>query len=424
MISNIKYLTEIIAYLFCMAELYGQRFRLSIHAVVLIILDLFLLTGINEYGFPIYLHSLLYVSIFLYGWLYYGESVKKTLINCVLTTVIMLVLQLLLCSPAYFWNEVIYENQEWFGLIVNIVAMLLIAILGERLRLEMVSSFFLKRDKIILVISILVLIALGVNQYQIWINGFIFGEQYIQLVYFLLLLGFTFGELQKTKLDAEKRKMQLEMNKLYYDAYDQLLLLVRERQHDTKNHIDAILSMIYTTDNYEELVEKQREYCDFVIEQNEETRLLLTTGNPLIAGFLYCKIQKAKHMNVHVSHQIDMKTVDIALPEYELVEMIGILFDNAVEALSKMSQKEKKMIISIKEKTDELEIMIANTSDFYDEDITEKFFEAGYSNKGYERGIGLPKLNRMVRNRDGKITVSNEMLRGENYLVFTISFSI
>lgn len=422
--TNLKYFTEIIAYLVCMAELYGQKFKLSIHAVVLIILDLFLLTGISDYGFPIYLRSLLYIGIFLYGWLFYKETVKHTIINCLLAAMIVTIMQLLLCLPLYFLNIRTSENQEMFGLFINIVCIISIFIIGCKLKLNKVSSFFFKRDKVILIISFLILIGLGVNLYQIRVNGLILGEQYIQLIYFILLLGFTVGELQKTRLDAEKKKMQLEMNSLYYEAYDQLIMLVRERQHDMKNHINAILSMIYTSDNYDELVAKQKEYCGFVTEQNEETKLLLSSGNPLVAGFLYSKIQRAKSEHIAVTYQIEMKKTDTSFQQYELIEIIGILFDNAVEALLKAEKSRKKMIVSIKENDDKLNVVVANVSDSYDEDMTERFFEVGYSSKGNGRGIGLSKLKRMVYDRNGEIMISNEKFSGDNFLTFTVKFRI
>lgn len=426
MISNIvssaKIIVELFTYLYCLAGLFGQKFRMSIHAVVLIILDLFLLTGIGRYGFPSYLRSLLYVALFIYSLLYYEESIKRTLINCTLAAIMLACLQLIICVPLYFLNIKTLTNQEELGLLINVLCMLITITCGKRICFRRFSDFFQKSDKLIFTISALIFISIGINLYKVWTSRFIFGEQYIQLIYFLFLLCFMVGELQKSRLDIEKKKTQLELNKLYYDAYDQLIMLVRERQHDTKNHINAILSMIYTTESYEELVAKQKQYCDFVMEQNEETKLLLSSGNPLVIGFLYSKIQKAKCNHIDVVYEIDMKKTDMLLPEYELVEMIGILFDNAEEALQKDGEEDKRMYVSIKQLQNRLEIVIANTSDIYEDDVTERFFESDYSNKGNGRGIGLSKLKRLVHKRNGEITVGNEKHDGKNYLTFEICF--
>ncbi|MCM1386132.1 MAG: GHKL domain-containing protein [Bacillus sp. (in: Bacteria)] len=216
------------------------------------------------------------------------------------------------------------------------------------------------------------------------------------------------------------------MNRLYYDAYDQLIMLVRERQHDMKNHIGAILGMVYATDNYEELAEKQKEYCHYVMEQNEKTKLVLSTGNPLISGFLYSKIQEAESKGIKMEYHIGVMKIERVLPEYELIEMMGILTDNAIEALSKTDEEQKEAFkeirILLKELEEEncVELTVANTSKHYDDDMTQHFFESGYSSKGKGRGIGLSKLKRLVKEKKGDIIVSNELYHMRNYLTFTV----
>ncbi|MCM1251886.1 MAG: GHKL domain-containing protein [Clostridium sp.] len=216
------------------------------------------------------------------------------------------------------------------------------------------------------------------------------------------------------------------MNRLYYDAYDQLIMLVRERQHDMKNHIGAILGMVYATDNYEELAEKQKEYCNYVMEQNEKTKLVLSTGNPLISGFLYSKMQEAESKGIQIEYHIGVTKIEAILPEYELIEMMGILTDNAIEALSKTDEEKKETFkeirILLKAIEDEncVELTVANTSKHYDDDMTQHFFESGYSSKGKGRGIGLSKLKRLVQEKKGDIIVSNELYHMRNYLTFTV----
>ncbi|MCH5257377.1 MAG: GHKL domain-containing protein [Lachnospiraceae bacterium] len=216
------------------------------------------------------------------------------------------------------------------------------------------------------------------------------------------------------------------MNTLYYDAYDQLIMLIRERQHDMKNHINAILSMIYTTSNYDELVAKQTEYCSNVMDKNEKTKLVLSVENPLIAGFLFSKIQEAEGKEIKVEYRIDIGKSLSVTPEYELIDMAGILIDNAIEALCTVNEnmsKEKllkRMYVSIKETDKELELIVANTSPYYEENVTDYFFETGYSSKGNGRGIGLSKLKRIVNEKSGDIIVSNEEYENDNYIQFAI----
>lgn len=426
MISSLKVMVELFAYLYCLAELFGKKFKLSIYAVVFTIFDLFLFSGLNDYGFPEYLSSLAYLGMFLYAFMYYKESIKYTLVNCFLAAVIVSLLQLFMFLPLYNLFFANYGQGVMHELLINCCCFFVIAICCRKVKLKMLSDFVIRRNGLITGISILILCGIAVSFYQMIEEAKIFGAAYLQMVYFILLFLFTIYEWQKSRMDVEKKKTQLEMNGLYYDAYDHLILLIRERQHDMKNHINAILSMIYTTDNYEELAEKQKEYCNEVLGRNEQTKLVLSSGNPLIIGFLYSKIQEAEAKGITVEYHIGIGKIDSFIPEYELVEMIGILMDNAIEALTcggkkKDSENEVlKIRLTLQETETAMELTVANTSEIYEEDMTERFFESGYSSKGKGRGIGLPKLKRLVQDKRGVIVVSNELYKNRNYLVFTI----
>lgn len=426
-IRDIKNLLELSAYLYCLAELYGKKLKVSIYLIVYVILGMFLVTGISRYGFPEYLISLSYIGMFVYGLLYYKESIKVTLVNCFLAAALVAISQLLVLLPLYYLFFIRYEQRVLYEFLINIACFLLIVLCSYKIKLIKISDFFVKRNELVVGVTVLILCGFVIKSYQIKNIGIIFGEAYIQVISFFFIFLVILYEWQKAKTDAEKKKAQLEMNRLYYDAYDQLIMLVRERQHDMKTHIGAILGMIYATDNYEELVEKQKEYCGYVMEQNEKTKLVLSTGNPLISGFLYSKFQEAESKDIKIEYHIEVPKIETILPEYELIEMMGILTDNAIEALSKADERKieqnREIRISLKESEEAencVELTIANTSEYYDEDITEHFFESGYSSKGKGRGIGLSKLKRLVQDKKGDIIVSNERHDGRNYLTFAI----
>lgn len=423
LVSNLKIVLELFLYIFCLAELFGEKLKIGIHATVFVIIDLFLMAGINDFGFPKYLRTLGYMAMFLYALIYYKESIKQTIVNCFLAAAIVSLLPLLLYLPLYFafYFKFEYKYVNLYGILANIGSILLIALFRNKIKLKNLSDICTKRGKLVFIFTLLILCGFGFEIYQIIDKHMLSSETCFQIIYFVLIILFIVYEWQKSRIDAEKKKTQLEMNKLYSDAYDQLIMLVRERQHDMKNHINAILSLSYTTENYEELIARQKEYCGYVIEQNEKTRLVLSSGNPLIAGFLYSKIREAESYHIIMDYQMGFQKRETEIPEYELVEMSGILLDNAIEALNSMEEGfTKKIFFSLKETADGIKLLVANTSPRYEEDLTEYFFETGYSSKGQNRGIGLSKLKRLVQNRKGNIMVYNELRGDLNYLTFEI----
>ncbi|MCI9372160.1 MAG: GHKL domain-containing protein [Lachnospiraceae bacterium] len=422
LVSNLKNLIELFTFLYCLAELYGRKLKIGIHEVVFVILNLFIVTAINDFGFPSYFHSLGYITMFLYGLFYYGENMKLTLVNCFLAVIIVAFVPLFLYLTLNYLFYPPYEYINLYSLLADIGGFCLIVIYQNKVKLSRLSSFFMKRNKLILAVLLLIFCGFSINFYQIMDKRIILSETSFQMVYFVLIFLFVIYEWQKSRMDVEKKKTQLEMNKLYYEAYDQLIMLIRERQHDMKNHINAILSLSYTTKNYDELIAKQEEYCGYVIQQNEKTKLVLSSGNPLIAGFLYSKIRQAESCRIDMDYKMGIQKTETTIPEYELVEMSGILLDNAIEALSGMENENfvKKIFFSMQETESGIKIIAANTSPYYEEDLTAYFFEPGYSSKGANRGLGLSKLKKLVQNRKGTITVYNELRNDLNYLAFEI----
>ena len=163
--------------------------------------------------------------------------------------------------------------------------------------------------------------------------------------------------------------------------------------------------MIYTIDNYDELVESQKKYCDDVIEKNKETKLLLSIGNPLIAGFLYRKYQEAQKQQITIECKSATSGNDYFVPEYELIEFLGILIDNAIDALNANTLADKRIYVQINDREQELSILVANISRHYDMNEIGKFFQKDFTSKGKGHGIGLTKLRKMVKSRDGDIIV-------------------
>lgn len=236
----------------------------------------------------------------------------------------------------------------------------------------------------------------------------------------IILLSLVLFWRQKSRAEEERKIRQTQMSRLYYEAYDELLTLVRERQHDMNNHINAILGMIYTIDNYEDLVRSQREYMGEVMEKNKEARLLLAIESPLIVGFIYRKIQQADSYGIRVQHQIAVKEKETGVPDYELIEILGILFDNAMEALLHSTEGEKLIRLEMGHDNIRLRISVANVSRVFAADEIERFFQTDFTSKGEGRGLGLKKLKKIVAGLKGVIEVSNRREGNVNFLEFAV----
>lgn len=423
MVRNVLQLFETLAYLYCFAATYGKKMKYNIHVVIFVVAQLVLMTGMNDYGFPKYLISLSYALMFTYCILNYKSSIVQAIINIILSIFIMGIVQLLV----YFVLVTVFrtdnKNSLVFELLVMIFNFIIIYFMAPKMKLNFVSSYLLSKKVLSGLIISFVAIIFGSRIWKIKLNSSLQGEDFIFTVYFFSMLVLLLIEWQKTKVQAEKQKVQFQMNELYYGAYEDLILSIRKRQYDFNNHLNAIQGMIYTTNSYDELKDQQEKYMSEVMEGNEKTSILTMIENPLIAGFLSIKFQEAERKGIEIAYTCRFPDRKIKIPEYELVEMFGILLDNAIEETERLDNK-KKIWVTLSEGAEKLYFDIANTCSETNKDDIARLFTKGYSNKGLNRGIGLYKLQEMIDNYHGDIYVTQDVVENSAVIRFVMTISL
>lgn len=256
-----------------------------------------------------------------------------------------------------------------------------------------------------------------------WLDKFQLAETvyYLQSIYFIFVLFYLLNIWQKSKDDMKRKQEQAQKNKQYCEAYDELRTLVRERQHDMDNHVSAILGMIYTIDDRDELIRSQQTYYKELKEGHEEIKLYLSVENRLIAGFLFIKIQEAARYRIKVTNRIIIKEKTLLISEYDFIEMTGILLDNAVEALADSREIPRRIHLEIINEKESLCITAANTSRPLSTEEMTRFFQEDYTSKGEGRGIGLKKLRKMTQNLGGNVIVSGEAAEEAWFVKFEVA---
>lgn len=422
MVRNVLQLFETLAYLYCFAATYGKKMKYNIHVVIFVVAQLVLMTGMNDYGFPKYLISLSYALMFTYCILNYKSSIVQAIINIILSIFIMGIVQLLV----YFVLVTVFRTDNKNSLVFELLVMIfnfIIYFMAPKMKLNFVSSYLLSKKVLSGLIISFVAIIFGSRIWKIKLNSSLQGEDFIFTVYFFSMLVLLLIEWQKTKVQAEKQKVQFQMNELYYGAYEDLILSIRKRQHDFNNHLNAIQGMIYTTNSYDELKDQQEKYMSEVMEGNEKTSILTMIENPLIAGFLSIKFQEAERKGIEIAYTCRFPDRKIKIPEYELVEMFGILLDNAIEETERLDNK-KKIWVTLSEGAEKLCFDIANTCSETNKDDIARLFTKGYSNKGLNRGIGLYKLQEMIDNYHGDIYVTQDVVENSAVIRFVMTISL
>lgn len=424
MVRNLVPLLEILACLYCIAGTYGKKVRCNIYVVVFVIAEMLLLIGINDHGIPTYLISLSYVLIFIYCLVDYNASVIQAIINLVISVVLLGIFQLV----GYFVLITIFRkhdltNNNW-EVAIMAFSLVISYFLVPKMHLNSLSEFLRKNKFIAQVVLGFVIIVYASRMWKIKVTSNLSGQDFIFTIYFVILVILLVIEWQKSKQDVEKGKRQLEKSEQYYGAYEKLIKSVREKKHDYKNHINTIRGMIYTSSDYTELKKQEEKYMGDILEENSGVSLATMVENLIIAGFLSVKLKEAEQERITVKYQCILDKRHLKIPEYEIVEMLGILIDNAYEAERLLEITDRIVSIHLFIWDNALHFEIINTYAEWNTPDLSHIFDENYSTKGEGRGIGLYKLWKKCKEFGGYICVMEDILDDKNAVKFKMILPI
>lgn len=234
----------------------------------------------------------------------------------------------------------------------------------------------------------------------------------------LLLLCIN-GAIVYTSLQMHQQRQQLEMYQEYLPIVEQLIDHTRETQHAHNNCIQAIRMLPATCKDYNSLCHELTDFTDYLITQNTPVSLL-KINLKMTAGFLYSKMLRAEEFHKKLDISIKNYNLITTAPEYDLITMLGILIDNAIEATA---ENETAYAI-LDSKNDKLLFQIKNIGPKITPDFCTKIFQKGYTTKNNQNkshGIGLYQLKRMVDSYHGEITLYNETEHDALYLCFELT---
>ena len=425
MIGRIGFLLEILATLLCIHTLYGKKFRLDIKNIIAIAADIIFLQLIDEGKLASEMSMLAYLVVLCYCIAEFGVNKRELIVNNILCMTILTILQA--CTWTLLDNfQLIRESDSGSGIInlmVNTLVLLIILLVLPHIGLHKFSVFM--QQKVVLLRMLLVIALLFITYILIImkVTDYLAPEQYVVIIISLCLLGGVTYMWQKNQYKVREQKVELQMHQMYGEGFQNLVTEVRKRQHDFQNHLNTIYSLHYTCSTFEELVEQQKEYGD-AIQQDNKYNKLLSVGNPVIIGFLYGKFLQADKQGITVVYNIKVADLASKMPIHKLVEIIGNLFDNAMEAVEE-NDVEKIIYLDFVETPEKIEFKIKNESCYIPQEKLIKMFERGESSKGEQRGLGLANVKQICSEYKCDLQVNNQKDdTGKFYTDFTVCMKI
>lgn len=417
MITNICLLLEILSIVFCLHYLYGEKVVLDIKTVSYLAVHMIILTTINYYSLPQTCTLITYPVIAAYCGMRFGFKIKPLIVNFILNLAITSSIQFIVLFLYYliFRVQIIGPASS---LVVNGLAFMVVLVILPKCRLNKFSTFLQDKERIYIIALCISIVAAGYCLIQYKKLDSIGLFQNAILFVSLIFICFLVFQLGKSKVKAKEIETELKMYRLFADSFQSMIDNIRMRQHEFNNHISTMKGFCYLYDTYEELVHAQEDYYQTIKKENRFNKLL-KSGNPVIIGFLYGKFTEIEKRGIDLSFKISIKEFDIGIPVYKIVEILGNLINNAVEALEK-SEGEKKLFVLMVEYENSFEIEVRNTSRFIGPDELSLFFKKGYSQKGENRGLGLYNVRNACEEYGIYVACMCDLINDQNWIVFRI----
>ncbi|MEI9537380.1 sensor histidine kinase [Enterobacter cancerogenus] len=180
---------------------------------------------------------------------------------------------------------------------------------------------------------------------------------------------------------------------------------LRAHTHEFMNKLHVILGLLHMK-RYDKLEEYILQTANNY--QTDIGAIQRKIKSPVIAGFLFGKINRAKEAGVTLTLAEDCHLPDTANEEQAavLVTVLGNLIENALDAMH--DQPEGEIGLLLHYQGGWLSCEVSDDGPGIDPLHLEDVFTKGYSTKGENRGVGLFLARQQIQNLGGDITVESE----------------
>lgn len=380
-------------------------------------LDVVISWGITLQLIPRAFYFLLPVIMFVFCYRISGFVLKITLMRYILTFAIVASIEV---GAAFIISKIINLS----GVVVkNFAACTLAFLIGVILNrvIDLIEKKqLLTGNRLIILLAF----ACGLIPWIVTVRFIFFGDNIdvTDLLIFILaaIMLICLYRLLWANNEIARKNYELEVQRIYGGAYEELLQEVRRKQHDYKNQLGAIHSMHLVANSLEELASMQKDYVDGLQADSKYDSILTKCDNAVLAGYLYYRCISCQNEGVEVDYDILVGQAKCSMAVHEIIEILGILIDNACENFTGEQRGEKRIYLSFQEEEENIMFSVANPAKHKNFAEIGDMFKQGYSSKGKNRGIGLARVRELVNQRGAELKVANVSHGGINWLEFTI----
>lgn len=243
----------------------------------------------------------------------------------------------------------------------------------------------------------------------------------IQLFVFWLLY-FSISWYKNHQIHNQLVTEQLINLKNYTDYLEQEQRKLRKFKHDYQNLLLSLEENLKATSskNAEKYIRTFKEYCDSYISKKDSLWIFNDFDNiktPYLKSILINKTFQAIEKKIQIHFECCYNISQVAMEPYDLVRIIGITYDNAIEAVESLDQKDRLINIMIYKCENQIEITFSNPV-LKKHDLVKLKREGITSKKGHS-GFGIANIEEIIGNYSN-VLVNYQEKKG----YFTVQFII
>lgn len=216
----------------------------------------------------------------------------------------------------------------------------------------------------------------------------------VQLILFWLLY-FMINRREKERIQSELVEDRLNNLKNYTDYLEKEQRKLRKFKHDYQNMVLSLEVTLRNNDNFDEVhkyIDTFKKYSDQYISEN---KLWLFNDfdnikNPYLKSVLINEISQAVDADIDVHFECRTEIERIDMQPYDLVRIVSIAFDNAMEEVRGMDKEHAKINVMIFKGNHQVEITIANP--VRQQKNLQQIKQEGVTSKAGHSGFGLTNI--------------------------------
>ncbi|HZX20792.1 MAG TPA: ATP-binding protein [Clostridia bacterium] len=343
--------------------------------------------------------------------------IKETIVQFLISVIIIATLELMFAYVLFLCTG--SGDVSFNGLLVVDLAVVMASVLINRfVEFDKVRQYILQYKNFMTTVVVNITGVILLFMY-IWrtkedfIQGHILHILTAIIILEALNIGFSYQSIR-----IKQQQKAIDLHKEYAPFLKSMMHEIRQKQHDFKNHLN-VLYMIVQTEDDRQAKEKIKEYIEGLVDSIKPADRLLGIGDQILGAIIYSKKALAERKNICFEVEFKEEIPKYPLERYELVELLGNLLDNAIEAAEGGSDNNPKVILTLGTEGGHKIIEVKNTGKTIQQSDIDKVFKSGFSTKeGKYRGYGLYNIKKIVDDHNGTIKLSS----GNGYTVFKISF--